>query len=136
MEQVSGLFYMLWTQPILSTENFTRFYILSHGLDIALPEGYPLSTENMALLRFQAPPGDPVKPMLNISRIISMLDIIILRIDRRPLVHGKPFDNVYFFEVGAILGKNSPKQLWMKQLEQAVDKIKCMGVEVSILGCW
>lgn len=137
MEQVSSLSHVSWVQPILSTENFTRFYILSHGLDTSLPERCHLSAENMALLRFQASPGDPVKkPMLNTSRIISMLDMVILRIDRRPSVHGKPFDNVYFFEVGTVLGKNSPKQLWIKQLEQAVDKIKCMGVEVSILGCW
>lgn len=136
MEQVSGLFYMLWVQPILPTENFTRFYILSHGLDIALPERSPLSSDCMALLRFQAPPGDPVKPMLNISRVISMLDIIILRIDRRPSVHSRPFDSVYFLEVGAMLGQNSPEQLWAEQVVQVVDKVKCMGVEVEVLGCW
>lgn len=90
----------------------------------------------MALLRFQAPPGSPVKPILNIPSTISALDILILRIDRRPSLHSRPFDNVYFLEVGAIPGQNNPEQSWMEQLEQAVEKVKHMGVEVLVLGCW
>ncbi|KAF8140167.1 Prephenate dehydratase-domain-containing protein [Boletus edulis] len=117
------------------TENFTRFYILSQGLDVGLPEGYPQSIECMALLRLQAP-GDPVKPTLNIPRAISTLDLIVERIDRRPSVHGRPFDDIYFLEVGAIPGQNSPELSWRKQLQQAVDRVKRMGAEVSALGYW
>lgn len=89
----------------------------------------------MALLRLQAPPGDR-KPALNIPRVISTLDIIVNRIDRRPSVHGRPFDDVYFLEVGAVSGKASPQLPWKKQLQQTVDRVECMGVEVSVLGCW
>jgi len=119
------------------TENFTRFYILSQGQDIALPEGCPLLTESMALLRLQAPPGDSGQPNLDVPRIIGTLDtVVVKRIDRRPSVHGKPFDSVYFLEIGAIPGRNSPDLSWITQLQQAVDRVKCMGVEVSVLGCW
>lgn len=126
---------MSWAQPILFTENFTRFYILSQGRDIALPEGHPPSTENMALLRLQ-PPGDSMKPVLNITRIINTLDMLVKRIDRRPTDHGRPFEDVYFLEVCAIPGQSSPELPWIKQLQQAVDKIKHMDVEISVLGCW
>lgn len=136
MEQASGLSSVSCAQPILSTENFTRFHILSQGLDLALPKGCPPSTESMALLRLQAPPGDPVKPTLNIPRVISTLGIIVNRIDRRPSVHGRPFDNVYFLEVGTVPGQTSPELSWTKQLQQAVDRVKSMGVEVSVLGYW
>ncbi|KAH0838383.1 Prephenate dehydratase-domain-containing protein [Lanmaoa asiatica] len=118
------------------TENFTRFYILSRGMDVALPEGCPLSSKSMALLRLQAPPGDPAKPMLNIPRVISTLDMIVLRVDRRPSVHGRPFDDVYFLEVSAIPGENNPGRSWIEQLQQTADRVKGMGVEVSILGRW
>ncbi|KAI9572877.1 Prephenate dehydratase-domain-containing protein [Boletus coccyginus] len=118
------------------TENFTRFYVLSQGLDVALPEGYPLSTESMALLRVQVPPGDSVKSALNISRVINTLDIIVKRIDRRPSLHGRPFDYVYFLEVGNTPGQNGPNLSWTKQLQEAVDRVKGMGVEVSVLGRW
>jgi prephenate dehydratase len=117
------------------TENYTRFYILSHGLDVALPKGCLPSTKSMALLRLQTPPGDP-KSALNIPRVISTLDIIVNRIDRRPSVRGRPFDDVYFLEVGAVPGQTSPELPWTKQLQQAVDRVKCLGVEVSVLGCW
>jgi hypothetical protein len=89
----------------------------------------------MALLRLQTPPGDP-KSALNIPRVISTLDIIVNRIDRRPSVRGRPFDDVYFLEVGAVPGQTSPELPWTKQLQQAVDRVKCLGVEVSVLGCW
>ncbi|KAF8560445.1 PDT-domain-containing protein [Imleria badia] len=119
------------------TENFTRFYILSQGLDVALPEGYPLSTESMALLRLQAPRDDlTVKPTLNIPGVIGTLELMVNRIDRRPSIRGIPFNDVYFLEVGAITGQNSPEPSWIKQLQQAVDRVKCLGVDVSVLGCW
>jgi len=88
------------------------------------------------LLRVQVPPNDPVKPALDISRVISTLDIIVKRIDRRPSLHGGPFDDVYFLEVGTIPGQNSPNLSWTKQLQEAVDRVKGMGVEMSVLGCW
>lgn len=90
----------------------------------------------MALLQLQVPSGDPVKQMLNIPRVISTLDLIVSRIDRRPSLHAKPFDNVYFLEVGAIPAQNGPERSWTEQLQQAVDKVRGMGVEVSVLGCW
>ena len=90
----------------------------------------------MALLRLRAPLGGPVKPALNIPRVIGTLEIIVERIDRRPSIRGRLFDDVYFLEVGAIQGQNRPEPSWIKQLQDAVDRVKCMGVEVSVLGHW
>lgn len=137
MDQVSDLSSMAWAYPILSTENFTRFYILSQGLDVALPANCALLTQNMAVLRLQMPPDDLVKQTtLNIPRVIGALDLEVPRIDRRPSLHARPFDDVYFLEVGVTAEQKSCGQLWKKQLQQAVDKVRGMGVEVSVLGCW
>ncbi|KAG9314446.1 hypothetical protein JVU11DRAFT_5243 [Chiua virens] len=90
----------------------------------------------MALLRLQLLPCESMKQSLHIPRTIGSLDIDVLRIDRRPSLCTKPFDDVYFLEVGAIPVHNNPERPWKMQLQQAVDKVKSMGVEVSILGWW
>ena len=117
----------------MPTENFTRFYILAQGLEVALPEKCSLETQGMGLLRLQAPPGSL---MLNIPGVLNTLDLTVLRIDRRPSLYAIPFHDAYFIEVSANSKQNDCGQLWKTVLQQAVDNVRAMGTEVSVLGLW
>lgn len=113
-------------------ENFTRFYVLSYGPDVPLPADVVLSTQNMALLRIQAP-LESSAGRLDIAKAVNTLDLDLLRIDRRPSLHARPFDDVYFLEIGAT-SDNSME--WSDQLQRAVEKVKRSGAEVAVLGVW
>ncbi|KAF9240869.1 Prephenate dehydratase-domain-containing protein [Melanogaster broomeanus] len=117
-------------------QNCTRFYILSYGLDVALPAGCLLPTENTALLRIQAPSESSTTSKLDIAKAISALDLVVLRIDRRPSLHATLFEDVYFLEIGAAPDIDVERPSWPDQLQQAVERVKHLGVEVAMLGLW
>ncbi|KAF9229393.1 PDT-domain-containing protein [Gyrodon lividus] len=117
-------------------ENFTRFYVLSHGLDVALPAAVVLPTQNMALLRLQAPFESEAASRLDIAKAVTTLDLDLVRIDRRPSLHARLFDDVYFLEISATPDNGMEFPSWSDQLQRAVERMKHSGAEVAVLGVW
>ncbi|KAF8844011.1 PDT-domain-containing protein [Paxillus ammoniavirescens] len=78
-------------------------------------------------------PSESSAGRLDIAKAVNTLDLDLLRIDRRPSLHARPFDDVYFLEIGAT-SDNSVE--WSDQLQRAVEKVKRSGAEVAVLGVW
>jgi hypothetical protein len=91
--------------------NFTRFYVLARSIDLQLPslrDSWPCSdSPNKGLLRIReqknhvlSSPGayDRTREV-NLTNLLSALDLQICRLDRRPLPGAKTFSHVYIVEV-------------------------------------
>ena len=97
--------------------NFTRFYILARSIDGRLPSvpnaRNPCSW-GRGLLRIAEPQrSDPLSGLANVSSrssyrtrgvglagLLSVLDLQIYRLDRRPILGAKTFAHLYIVEVG------------------------------------
>ena len=100
-----------------SPANFTRFYVLARAIDGQLPSTsnprnpylHP-GSQNKGLLRIREPPSSgpthsrpqPSNRMCGggLASLLSVLDLQICRLDRRPLLGAKTFEYVYIVEVG------------------------------------
>jgi len=95
------------------TSNFTRFYVLARSIDGQLPSApnpygpwsHP-SSRNKGLLRICEPQKhDPSSGSGNGTRradlvtLLSVMDLQICRLDRRPVLGAKTFSRVYIVEV-------------------------------------
>ena len=97
--------------------NFTRFYILARSIDGRLPSAqnscHPYSW-GRGLLRITEPQSrDPLSGLTNIcprssygthgvslAGLLSVLDLPVCRLDRRPILGAKTFAHLYIVEVG------------------------------------
>jgi prephenate dehydratase len=109
----------------------TRFYIVSHGVDVEIPWQTSPTYQKRALIRL-LPDRDSVA--WDSSRAIKALDIPISRIDRRPSLHSATFHDVYFLEVHAEGGRESVA--WFDRVNQAVERLRQAGLESAVLGIW
>lgn len=77
---------------------------------------------------------------IRISQIIRVLDLDVLRMDRRPahraLTYSDTFLDVYFLEVGQFKDNKDTAWPWPEHLRQAIKRARNIGVEVSLLGHW
>ncbi|KAI6047553.1 Prephenate dehydratase-domain-containing protein [Pisolithus marmoratus] len=115
--------------------NSTRFFIVSHGSDTALPPSQISPVQREALLRISTLPeshGTSEYEGSKFAKFIKALDLDFLRIDRRPALHALTFRDVYFLEVGDIDGSTP----WSEKLSQALRRATYPGVEVTLLGKW
>lgn len=105
------------------TVNYTRFYILSHGLDTRLPVVDKRPQLRRALVRLSLPPIEtshepstsdanielepsaPPKPShsrtvhLVMSTLLTTFGVPVIRLDRRPSINPSPFEDTYFLEL-------------------------------------
>ncbi|KAG1826042.1 Prephenate dehydratase-domain-containing protein [Suillus subaureus] len=112
--------------------NVTRFYIVSHGVDVRVPWQTPPTHRKRALIRF-LPDRDSVA--WDFSQAIKALNIPISRIDRRPSLYSATFHDAYFLEVYAEGGKESDVT-WFDCVNQAVERLRQAGLESTVLGIW
>ena len=112
---MSGVAHLLLT-PFFPA-NFTRFYILGRSIDGRLPSA-PNSCNphswGRGLLRITEPQSrDPLSDPTNVcprsscrtrgvglAGLLSVLDLQICRLDRRPILGAKTFAHLYIVEVG------------------------------------
>ncbi|EEB90202.1 hypothetical protein MPER_11623 [Moniliophthora perniciosa FA553] len=120
--------------------NYTRFYIIARSSKIRPPVHHL----KKALMRIESGShkanGHSKHPHVNAANLISVLQLRIMRIDRRLAPDGVPFNNVYIVEVekepeaGPNGGSDSPT--WKEQVEDAHRRIRENGGEVRLLGLW
>jgi len=112
--------------------NTTRFYIISHGEDVLVPWTTPPPSQKRALIRV-LPASSP--GAWDTSRAIKAVDMPISRIDRRPSLCSKTFRDVYFLEVYADGGHENDVP-WFDCVNQAVERLRQVGLESTVLGIW
>ncbi|KAF8898639.1 Prephenate dehydratase-domain-containing protein [Infundibulicybe gibba] len=105
--------------------NFTRFYIVSNRSAATIPQ----DETGMALLRVYSAP----KSISNITFQLHILDLNVVRVDRRPAIDSIPFHDVYFLEVQEV----TPSDLkWVDCLQEAVGRLHKRGLKAEIAGIW
>ncbi|KAH7883680.1 Prephenate dehydratase-domain-containing protein [Phlebopus sp. FC_14] len=118
--------------------NFTRFFILSYGLDEAVPPARAPASQHQALLRIYASPDAAISTKrLDVTEVVSTLNLSISRMDRRPSLKASAFDDVYFLEVGSThMDEVTAGSPWADQLQRALNRVKHIGAEGSVIGFW
>lgn len=71
---------------------------------------------------------------VDIRRVINSLGLDILRIDRRPALYTRTFEDVYFLEVSN--DEQDATLPWLEKLLQGIGRLEHLGVEASLLGHW
>ncbi|KAF7359540.1 Prephenate dehydratase domain-containing protein [Mycena sanguinolenta] len=113
--------------------NFTRFHVLTATQDVELPPpAYPAPSQTHGLVRLTARRDvTPRAPPIN--QILAALDLTVSRLDRRPQLDSPfPFCDVYFAE----LEKGDSSASWHSAVEDAMKRVKALGVEAELLGLW
>jgi len=126
--------------------NFTRFYVLGKSLDAEIPSS-PVDEvrPSRGLFRIHCSHStrDGDKPP-TITRLLDVLNLRVTRVDRRPLLGAKSFEDVYFVEVeDEGVAEYSPgcngngfTLPWGRRLEVAKGSVVEAGGEVVLLGSW
>ncbi|KAG6337335.1 hypothetical protein ID866_1760 [Astraeus odoratus] len=118
--------------------NSTRFFIVTHGSNTTLPLSCELPVQKQALLRVSAPlveaTAEQASTGVNLRKVINAFELDVLRIDRRPALCAPTFQDIYFFEIEDT--EKNDDLTWAKKVLQVVKRVKCVGVEVSLLGHW
>lgn len=111
----------------LFADNFTRFFIL--GRDIKRkPPSYPLHPSH-AFIRVTSKSSDAT---FDLTDLLTILRLSVVRIDRRPHLLSVPFHNIYFLE----LKSSSHDQSWTEKVEQSVSRLREKGYLVENIGVW
>jgi hypothetical protein len=124
--------------------NFTRFYILSTCLS---PKNVPSPKEASpmrALVRLSSPPVMSIPatpPSPPITRLLLAINLLIIRLDRRPSVDPLPFHDVYLVELQQeVVSRDSihqdAGQSWIEEVQAGLQRVKTIGGEATLLGIW
>lgn len=103
--------------------------MLAHSPDLQLPKLSSVVRPPRGLLRISSTPGDQI---CTITDCLAALQLRITRLDRRPSLGTKPFDNLYFVEVEGDVDEEG----WGAQLEDAKIRVTAAGGDVMLLGSW
>ena len=84
---------------------------------------------------------DPAQPTgnVNITQLLYKLGLCALRIERRPSLHPTVFHDIYFVELQQEIYPEpaaSEKEGWIKEVEEAVERVKVFAGEADLLGTW
>lgn len=126
--------------------NFTRFYIVTGNRDLVLPNHEPcqdralLRLSTMTTTRAAELNGSPISS-LAISRLLLVLNMTVIRIDRRPKVNTTAFEDVYFIElqkppVSSVTVGTNRGNPWLSELEEAIARVRNVGGDAVLLGVW
>jgi len=119
--------------------NFTRFFVLSRGAEIALPVCSVPSNDRYALLRITDSPqsaANDVKHPTSIAPWLHSIDLPILRMDRRPALSSEPFHDVYFIEVSKRRVEALDAPWWDELRYHVLKKVSDNGGQGQVLGVW
>jgi prephenate dehydratase len=127
---------------ILLIVNFTRFYVIANSRTAELPLFSTEATVSRGLFRIYCPTSSAKKPQ--ITRVLDALQLQVTRIDRRPRIGAKSFDDIYFVEVeddeiedsSMKSDGNGTLTSWTNRLDLAKARIHDADGEVTILGSW
>lgn len=114
-------------------DNLTRFYILARDDGVKTP---PLPSQfGHALLRIPMEHFTIQSNSPDISQLLSVLHMAIVRVDRRPSSKRVPYHNVYFVELES---KQPPSTniSWRKEVEQSLERVHQRGGDVHLIGLW
>lgn len=142
--------------------NYTRFYIISYGLDTRLPVVDVRPQLRRALVRVSLPPMEtshlqataeasaPAKPAhsrtvhLVMGTLLTTFGVPVIRIDRRPSINPCPFEDTYFLELEdagtpvepSAIGPTPADGAWLKRVRMGVDRVIAAGGQADIIGVW
>lgn len=103
-------------------DNFTRFYVV--GIDTNSS-----GLGNRALIRIQHSDGARTSDLL---LPLSVIDLGVSRIDRRPSLCGGPFEDMLFIEVF----QRSEGSKWGDEVNDAMQRVIKAGWKACLLGIW
>ncbi|KAG5734194.1 P-protein [Termitomyces sp. T112] len=112
--------------------NFTRFYLIARDQDVTIPEAAYEKDSNRGLVRVSLEASR--SPSQTISKILAILDMEVLRIDRRPSLQSN-FSNIYFVEIQANPVQQG-REIWLFNASQAVQRIEGAGGDAQLIGLW
>jgi len=107
--------------------NFTRFFILGRDAKMK-PPSYSLYPSH-AFIRITSKSSDVT---FDLTDLLSILRLSVIRIDRRPHIVSVPFHNIYFLE----LKSSSHDHSWTDKVEQSVSRLREKGYLVENIGVW
>lgn len=110
--------------------NFTRFYIITKEPTAPLPGPPAHEDRTQAALLALAP--SPKEASVDITTIITVLQLIVARIDRRPAANGVPFQDMYLLEVKG----DMPAVEWRARVEKAIKRAQGSGADARLVGIW
>lgn len=144
--------------------NYTRFYIISYGLDTRLPTIDARPQLRRALVRVSLPATEtahlqataeaessaPAKPSHNrtvhlvMSTLLTTFGVPVIRIDRRPSINPCPFEDTYFLELedlgtpveASASGPTPADGAWLKRVRMGVERVIAAGGQADIIGVW
>lgn len=82
---------------------------------------------------------------LALSTLLTTFGMPAARIDRRPSLSSKPFDDVYFVELEHKKRAHSPvanfeysieEVRWLERVRTGIQRVKDVGGEATLLGVW
>lgn len=125
----------------LSTANYTRFYVIAATqkpiFDTLLDSPATPPTHTLLRISSQIIPslseGDAGRSPAILRRLLSALDLNIVRIDRRPATDDIPFHDVYFLEADKAAETDGS---WENTVARAIDRVKTAGGAIKLLGIW
>src|SRR6266404_698478 len=140
----------------VSTDNFTRFYILANHPSSPLPNTrYDEPAERNALIRRELQQKTQSNTPQNLSHptvtdFLAALCLPATRIDRRPSLQHEPFGSVYLVEViddevsndsqpSHRVGEDEvagPLSSWKEKVLDAIARVVTRGGRADLLGIW
>lgn len=92
-----------------------------------------------ALVRVSSP-NSPTKPSPPIMQLLLAINLLIIRLDRRPSVDPLPFHDVYLVELQEVVSRDMPlmdaRQSWIGEVQAGLQRIKTIGGDATLLGVW
>ncbi|KAJ8521445.1 hypothetical protein ONZ45_g1856 [Pleurotus djamor] len=112
-------------------DNFTRFYVI--GKDLEPIPAEPTPTSRKALIRL----GNILPNKNDSLTMLNALALKVSRIDRRPELQARPFQDNYFLEVQEEQQQSEIKQEdWEITLRKAIHRVSEVGGSPCLLGYW
>ncbi|RDB29511.1 P-protein [Hypsizygus marmoreus] len=124
------------------TANFTRFYIICKDQETTITPQVPRTPRSQALVRIspQLPSSTASSVVISppsISRLLSALQINIIRIDRRPSLGGIPFHDTYLVELQEEPSvERDTESSWLAEVVKAVQRVEEAGGIAHLIGFW
>ncbi|KAE9411009.1 PDT-domain-containing protein [Gymnopus androsaceus JB14] len=111
--------------------NYTRFFVLGRN-SLIKPPSYPTyPTRALIRVTMRTTAADS-ETSFDLTEFLKILNLSVIRIDRRPAPLSITFRDMYFLE----LQSTSKEDLWPKKVEQSVSRIRDNGFLAESIGLW